>query len=93
MPDTVEDDGEGSDGTPSDDVESAPPIDNKSGAVKFGWIRGVLVSYVGSRRLPLLCSKEGRANVTVTRQEEVDNAAGRSGAFKSGSDLHLLKCC
>ncbi|XP_035508413.1 solute carrier family 12 member 1 isoform X2 [Morone saxatilis] len=41
VPDTVEDDGEGSDGTPSDDLESAVPTDK--GAVKFGWIRGVLV--------------------------------------------------
>lgn len=47
VPDTVEDDGDGSDGTPSDDLESAVPTDDK-GAVKFGWIRGVLVSYVGS---------------------------------------------
>uniref|UniRef100_A0A4W6CBN0 Solute carrier family 12 member 1 n=1 Tax=Lates calcarifer TaxID=8187 RepID=A0A4W6CBN0_LATCA len=43
VPDTVEDDVEGSDGTPSDDLESAVPIDSKKGAVKFGWIRGVLV--------------------------------------------------
>ncbi|XP_061819887.1 solute carrier family 12 member 1 [Nerophis lumbriciformis] len=43
VPDTVEDDGEGSDGTPSDDVELAVPLDSKGGAVKFGWIRGVLV--------------------------------------------------
>ncbi|KAM9366885.1 solute carrier family 12 member 1 [Symphorus nematophorus] len=43
VPDTVEDDGERSDGTPSDDVESAAPTDNSAGAVKFGWIRGVLV--------------------------------------------------
>uniref|UniRef100_A0A8D0AML2 Solute carrier family 12 member 1 n=1 Tax=Sander lucioperca TaxID=283035 RepID=A0A8D0AML2_SANLU len=42
VPDTVEDDGDGSDGTPSDDLESAVPTDDK-GAVKFGWIRGVLV--------------------------------------------------
>lgn len=48
VPDTVEDDGEGSDGTPSDDLESAVPIESKTEAVKFGWIRGVLVSYVGS---------------------------------------------
>lgn len=48
MPDTVQDDDEGSDGTPIDDVESAAPIDNNKGGVKFGWIRGVLVSYVGS---------------------------------------------
>lgn len=41
VPDTVEDDGEGSDGTPSDDLESAVPTE--IGAVKFGWIRGVLV--------------------------------------------------
>uniref|UniRef100_A0A8D0AX19 Solute carrier family 12 member 1 n=1 Tax=Sander lucioperca TaxID=283035 RepID=A0A8D0AX19_SANLU len=38
----VSDDGDGSDGTPSDDLESAVPTDDK-GAVKFGWIRGVLV--------------------------------------------------
>ncbi|XP_042262818.1 solute carrier family 12 member 1 [Thunnus maccoyii] len=43
VPDTVDDSGDGSDGTPSDDVESAEPIENNSGAVKFGWIRGVLV--------------------------------------------------
>lgn len=50
VPDTVEDDDESDDGTPSDDLESAVPIEeNKGGAVKFGWIRGVLVSYVGSR--------------------------------------------
>lgn len=48
VPDTVDDSVDGSDGTPSDDVESAKPIENNSGAVKFGWIRGVLVSYVGS---------------------------------------------
>lgn len=47
MPDTVEDDGEGSDGTPSDDLESAVPIDSNKEGVKFGWIRGVLVSYGG----------------------------------------------
>ncbi|XP_070687017.1 solute carrier family 12 member 1 [Pempheris klunzingeri] len=42
VPDTVADDGKESDGTPSDDLESAiPPDSNK--AVKFGWIRGVLV--------------------------------------------------
>lgn len=50
VPDTVEDDGEGSSGTPCDpDLESAVP---KEGGVKFGWIRGVLVSYVGSWRAP-----------------------------------------
>ncbi|XP_059209145.1 solute carrier family 12 member 1 [Centropristis striata] len=43
VPDTVEDDVEGSDGTPSDDLESAVPVDSDKGAVKFGWIRGVLV--------------------------------------------------
>lgn len=48
MPDTVEDDGQGSDGTPSDDLESAAPADSDKGVVKFGWIRGVLVSYDGS---------------------------------------------
>ena len=48
VPDTVQDSGEGSDGTPSDDVESADPIVSDKGAVKFGWIRGVLVSYVRS---------------------------------------------
>ncbi|KAK9542413.1 hypothetical protein VZT92_000278 [Zoarces viviparus] len=43
VPDTVEDDGEGSDGTPSDDLESAIPTEPEKGPVKFGWIRGVLV--------------------------------------------------
>ncbi|KAK0139699.1 Solute carrier family 12 member 1 [Merluccius polli] len=44
VPDTVEDDGESSEGTPSDDLESAIPVEkNKGGAVKFGWITGVLV--------------------------------------------------
>uniref|UniRef100_A0A3B5BK70 Solute carrier family 12 member 1 n=1 Tax=Stegastes partitus TaxID=144197 RepID=A0A3B5BK70_9TELE len=42
VPDTVQDD-EGSDGTPSDDLESGLPPDSSKGAVKFGWIRGVLV--------------------------------------------------
>uniref|UniRef100_A0A8C7ZTB0 Solute carrier family 12 member 1 n=1 Tax=Oryzias sinensis TaxID=183150 RepID=A0A8C7ZTB0_9TELE len=32
-----------SDGTPSDDLESAEPLDSSKGAVRFGWIRGVLV--------------------------------------------------
>ncbi|KAA8595906.1 hypothetical protein FQN60_011197 [Etheostoma spectabile] len=41
--DTAEDDGDGSDGTPSNDLESAVPTDDSEGAVKFGWIRGVLV--------------------------------------------------
>lgn len=49
VPDTVEDDDEGSEGAPSEDMESAPPPKKKaSEAVKFGWIRGVLVSYFGS---------------------------------------------
>ncbi|KAM8893684.1 solute carrier family 12 member 1 isoform 2-T2 [Spinachia spinachia] len=43
VPDTVNDDDEGSDGTPSDDLESAIPTDTKGGTIKFGWIRGVLV--------------------------------------------------
>ena len=44
MPDTVEDDEESS-GSPSDDLESAVPVEKKQGApVKFGWIKGVLVS-------------------------------------------------
>lgn len=46
VPETVEDDSEESIGTPSDDLESAVPIDNKK-EVKFGWIRGVLVSCAG----------------------------------------------
>lgn len=48
VPDTVEDDGQQSEETPSDDLESAVPTDGETGGVKFGWIRGVLVSYVGS---------------------------------------------
>ncbi|XP_068616528.1 solute carrier family 12 member 1 [Brachionichthys hirsutus] len=43
VPDTVEDDGEESNGTPSYDLESAVPLDSNRGVVKFGWIRGVLV--------------------------------------------------
>uniref|UniRef100_H3CVW7 Solute carrier family 12 member 1 n=1 Tax=Tetraodon nigroviridis TaxID=99883 RepID=H3CVW7_TETNG len=43
VPDTVEDDSEESIETRSDDLESAVPIDDKKEAVKFGWIRGVLV--------------------------------------------------
>ncbi|XP_054474326.1 solute carrier family 12 member 1 [Anoplopoma fimbria] len=43
VPETVEDDGEGSDGTPSDDLESGVPTDTNKGPTKFGWIRGVLV--------------------------------------------------
>lgn len=46
MPDTVEDN-EGSDGTPSDDVESIIPQKGKGAPVKFGWIKGVLVSGSG----------------------------------------------
>lgn len=55
MPDTVEDDSEGSIGTPLDDLESAVPVDSSKGAVKFGWIRGVLVSYsmLGHDGIPL----------------------------------------
>lgn len=48
VPDTLEDDGERSSGTPSDDLESAAPTDDMKGMVKFGWIRGVLVSYFRS---------------------------------------------
>lgn len=43
VPDTVEDDDEGSDKTPSDDVESTAAFEVEKGAVKFGWIRGVLI--------------------------------------------------
>ncbi|KAM6943039.1 solute carrier family 12 member 1 [Xenentodon cancila] len=43
VPETVEDDGEKSDGTPSEDLECAIPSESEKGAVKFGWIRGVLV--------------------------------------------------
>ncbi|KAM3877435.1 LOW QUALITY PROTEIN: solute carrier family 12 member 1 [Diretmus argenteus] len=43
VPDTVEDGGEGSEGTPSDDVESAIPAPETTGGLKFGWIKGVLV--------------------------------------------------
>ncbi|XP_028328832.1 solute carrier family 12 member 1 [Gouania willdenowi] len=38
-----DDDDEDSDGVPSEDVESAVPVDSGKGVVKFGWIRGVLV--------------------------------------------------
>ncbi|KAM6981021.1 solute carrier family 12 member 1 [Aplochiton taeniatus] len=40
--DTVDDEEE-SQGTPTDDLESVVPIENKGGFVKFGWIKGVLV--------------------------------------------------
>ncbi|XP_034050087.1 solute carrier family 12 member 1 [Thalassophryne amazonica] len=43
VPDTVDDDGEGSSGTPSMDAESVMQPENMTGGVKFGWIRGVLV--------------------------------------------------
>ncbi|XP_012732601.2 solute carrier family 12 member 1 [Fundulus heteroclitus] len=43
VPETVTDNDEGSEGTPSDDLESAAPSDAKDGGIKFGWIRGVLV--------------------------------------------------
>ncbi|XP_053720428.1 solute carrier family 12 member 1 isoform X1 [Synchiropus splendidus] len=43
VPDTVEDDDEGSDKSPSEDVESAAAFEAEKGAVKFGWIRGVLI--------------------------------------------------
>ncbi|MEQ2214222.1 hypothetical protein XENOCAPTIV_023750 [Xenoophorus captivus] len=45
VPETVTDDGEEGEGAPDDDLESAVPIDVNKGAVKFGWIRGVLVSF------------------------------------------------
>lgn len=51
MPETVEDDGEKSDGTPSEDMESAIPSKKKQEGVKFGWIRGVLVSYITNMSL------------------------------------------
>ncbi|XP_047219699.1 solute carrier family 12 member 1 [Girardinichthys multiradiatus] len=43
VPETVTDDGEEGEGAPDDDLESAVPIDVNKGAIKFGWIRGVLV--------------------------------------------------
>lgn len=82
MPDTVEDDGEGSDGTPSDDLESADPIESKKDTVKFGWIKGVLVSCVRS----WVCFIE--AGVAV------HNCGAKQGfQDQSRSDLHLLKGC
>lgn len=67
VPDTVEDDDESDDGTPSDDLESAVPIEeNKGGAVKFGWIRGVLVSYVGSRH-SITARSRGSFTTTVCK--------------------------
>lgn len=51
VPETVEDDSEGSIITHSDDLESAVPADIKKEGVKFGWIRGVLVSSVFCRVL------------------------------------------
>lgn len=47
VPDIMEDDSEGSIEARSDDLESAVPTDSKKEGVKFGWIRGVLVSWAG----------------------------------------------
>ena len=47
VPDTVEDDEQSSEGSPSDDLESAVPVE-QGGLVKFGWIKGVLVSSIGA---------------------------------------------
>lgn len=69
MPDTVEDDDEGSDGTPSDDLESAAPIESKNETVKFGWMKGVLVSYV-------------RSWVCFIEAGSLYKIVGPSGAFK-----------
>uniref|UniRef100_A0A8C4ZV45 Solute carrier family 12 member 1 n=1 Tax=Gadus morhua TaxID=8049 RepID=A0A8C4ZV45_GADMO len=44
LPDTLADDEESSEGFPSDDLESAVPVEKKKGGpIKFGWIKGVLV--------------------------------------------------
>uniref|UniRef100_A0A8C5AKM9 Solute carrier family 12 member 1 n=1 Tax=Gadus morhua TaxID=8049 RepID=A0A8C5AKM9_GADMO len=44
VPDTLADDEESSEGFPSDDLESAVPVEKKKGGpIKFGWIKGVLV--------------------------------------------------
>uniref|UniRef100_A0A674AT08 Solute carrier family 12 member 1 n=1 Tax=Salmo trutta TaxID=8032 RepID=A0A674AT08_SALTR len=66
---TVED-REGSDGTPSDDVESVIPLDNKDGTVRFGWIKGVLVSRDGlhwGRVRRVLGSGDGWVTLGVRR--------------------------
>ena len=46
VPDTVEDEEQSSEGSPSDDLELAVPV--PAGPVKFGWIKGVLVSSIGA---------------------------------------------
>lgn len=67
MPETVEDDSEGSIETRSDDLESAVPIDNGKDVVKFGWIRGVLVSCPG---IPCVLQNPGcRSCATAARRE------------------------
>ncbi|XP_056463591.1 solute carrier family 12 member 1 [Gadus chalcogrammus] len=44
VPETLADDEESSEGFPSDDLESAVPVEKKKGGpIKFGWIKGVLV--------------------------------------------------
>ena len=49
VPDTLADDEESSEGFPSDDLESAVPVEKKKGGpIKFGWIKGVLVSSIGA---------------------------------------------
>lgn len=89
VPDTVEDDEKDDE----EDLESAVPTDK--GPVKFGWIRGVLVSYAGSWWTPRALWKQA-LYITVTWQEEamcVYNTAGSRGALEteSGRCLHLLQ--
>ena len=68
MPETVADDDEKSDGTHSDDLESAIP---ETGGVKFGWIRGVLVSYTANMSF----------HITVSIC--LNNTAGPNGTLKT----------
>lgn len=85
MPDTVEDDGEGSEGTPSDDVESAAPIENNKGVVKFGWIKGVLVSWVGLRWACFIGTGSLWETVAwpVEALYELHNTTGLIGPYKA----------
>ena len=66
MPDTVEDT-EGSDGTPSEDLEADIPMEGNGGSGKFGWIIGVLVSDAKSGSLLTWLGDCGLALVRITR--------------------------
>lgn len=81
MPETVEDDSEGSVGSGSDDLESAVPTDG--GGAKFGWIRGVLVSIVGLGWAPSALEELGPC--TYIRDFDLLGQWGQVGLSKTES--------